>query len=291
MTDRRPLISIVLPVYNEEAALARDLEAIEQAMRASDYPYEVLVIDDGSTDRSAEIAAAKGARVIHHATNRGYGSAIRTGIREADGQIIVTTDADGSYPHSEIPSLLDRLDRHDLIVGARRSERGSARFLRTPAKRFIRWLACILTRAEIPDLNSGMRAFRKEIAQRYLNLLPPGFSCSATLTMIFLCEGYQVAYVPIDYHPRVGRSKFHPIRDTANFVSLVWRMIFYFNPLRVLGPLSLFLIGLSVAKAIHDLVAYRLHIATSTVLIFSLALQALVIGLVADLIIKRSRSG
>ncbi len=291
MTDPRPLVSIVVPVYNEEAALSRVLDAIEQAMQASGYPHEMLVIDDGCTDRSAEIAAAMGARVIRHATNRGYGSAIRTGIREAAGQIIVITDADGTYPNSEIPSLLDRLDRHDLIVGARRSEQGSARLLRAPAKRFIRWLARVLTRAEIQDLNSGLRAFRKEIAERYLNLLPPGFSCSATLTMIFLCEGYEVAYVPIDYYPRVGRSKFHPIRDTANFVALVWRMIFYFNPLRILGPLSVFLIALSVAKAIYDMVAYRFHIATSTVLMFSLALQSLVIGLVADLIIKRSRSG
>lgn len=291
MIDSKPQVSIVLPVYNEEAALRRDLQAIKQAMEASDYPYELLVIDDGSSDRSAEIATAEGAKVVSHGINRGYGSAIRTGILEAAGEIIVTTDADGTYPNSEIPCLLDRLDRHDLVVGARQTEEGSVRFLRGPAKWFIRRLACILTHAEIPDLNSGMRAFRREIAQRYLNLLPAGFSCSATLTMIFLCEGYKVAYVPIDYHPRIGRSKFHPIRDTSNFITLVWRMIFYFNPLRVLGPLSLALLGLTLGKAIYDIMAYRFHIATSTVLLFSLAIQSLVIGLMADLIIKRSRPG
>ena len=285
----RPLVSILLPVYNEEASLPGDLDATKKAMDASAYSYELLVIDDGSNDRSAEIAASRGARVVRHETKRGYGSAIRTGIGEAAGEIIVIMDADGTYPTSEIPRLLERLERHDLVVGARRGEEGSARFLRGPAKWFIRTLACFLTGAEIPDLNSGMRAFRKEIVDRYLKLLPPGFSCSATLTLIFLCEGYKVAYLPIDYYPRVGRSKFHPIRDTANFIALVWRMIFYFNPMRILGPLGLSLIVLSLGKATYDVIAYRFHIATSTVLIFSLAVQVLVIGLMADLIIKRSR--
>lgn len=289
MNDMTPHVSIVLPVYNEEASLPGDLESIQQAMGASGYPYELLIIDDGSSDRSAEIAAAMGVKVIRHGTNRGYGSAIKTGIRQSAGEIIVTTDADGTYPNREIPSLLKELGRHDLVVGARRSEAGSARLLRRPAKWAIRKLACFLTQTEIPDLNSGMRAFRKEIALRHLNLLPTGFSCSTTLSMIFLCEGYEVAYLPIDYAPRIGRSKFHPIQDTINFITLVWRMIFYFNPLRILGPLGLSLLGLSVGKAIYDVIAYRLHIATSTVLLFSLAVQSLVIGLIADLIIKRSR--
>ena len=285
----QPLVSIVLPVYNEEAALPLDLEAIDQAMRGSGLPYELLVIDDGSSDRSAEIAVAKGARVIRHGTNRGYGNAIKTGIREAAGKVIVTTDADGTYPNHEIPRLLQRLEDNDLIIGARRTEEGSSRLLRAPAKWIIKRLASLLAQAEIQDLNSGMRAFRKEIAARHINLLPPGFSLTATLTLVFLCEGYRVGYLPIDYYPRVGRSKFHPIRDTANFLSLVWRMIFYFNPLRVIGPISLLLIGLSAGKAIHDVLTYRFHIATSTVLLFSLAVQLLVMGLIADLIIKRSR--
>ena len=186
----------------------------------------------------------------------------------------------------ELVTLLDEDPTVDQVVGARTSEEGTLKFARVPAKWFVRKLAERLTNADIPDLNSGLRAFRREIALPYLKLLPPGFSCVTTITLAFLSNGHEVRYVPIDYAKRAGRSKFHFFSDAYRYVLQVLRMVMYFNPLKVLMPPALFLLGLGVAKAVYDLVVHTLHFANDTILIFVTGMILASLALLADLIVR-----
>lgn len=287
-----PLVSVVLPAYNEEAAIGDDLAAVQEALDRYGTPYEIIVVDDGSTDRTGAIAASyDGVRVIRHAQNRGTGAARTTGIRAAQGDIIVMTDADGTYPNRDIPRLLEAMAEADMVIGARKQEAGTWPWLRAPTKWFIRMLAQFLTGTRIPDLNSGFRAFKREIALRYLNILPNTHSWVSTITLAFLSDGYNVAYIPIDYYPRKGRSTFHPIADTYNYITLVVRSIMYFNPLKVFLPITglLFLVG--VIKFIRDLFVYGsvFYIPGITLLLLFMAVQVGVLGLLADLIVRRTK--
>jgi len=282
------LISIVIPVYNEEEAIGDDLDLIIETMEQSGLDYEVIVVDDGSSDSSPEIVRRRrGVRLICHPYNRGVGAARTTGVEQARGEIIVMTDGDGTYPNQDIPRLLSYLGEYDMVVGARSQERGTLRWLRAPAKLLIRLLASYLTGRSIPDLNSGFRAFRKELAQRYLNILPTSHSWVGTITIALLCDGYTVKYLPIDYYPRKGRSKFHPVLDTYNYLSLVVRSVAYFNPLKVFMPLSLILFLVGALKMGYDIFAYSFHFAPSTVILILTAIQVGTFGLLADLIVRR----
>ena len=284
------LVSIIIPVFNEEAAIGDDLDTIIATMRDSGYQYEIIVVNDGSTDRTVEIVSARDeVRLISHPYNRGTGAARTTGIREARGSIIVMTDGDGTYPNHEIPALVSFLGEYDTVIGARRHERGTVRWLRSPAKLFIRLLASYLTRVKIPDLNSGFRAFRKEMAERYSGILPTTHSWVATITIASLSDGYTVKFMPIDYYPRKGRSTFHPIADTYNYLSLVVRAVMYFDPLRIFLPVALSLLTLGVGKMVYDIFAYDFHFAPSTVTILLAAIQLGAVGLLADLIVRRQK--
>jgi glycosyltransferase involved in cell wall biosynthesis len=281
-------VSIVIPVYNEEGAIGDDLDTIIATMEGSGYTYEVIVVDDGSTDQTVDIARAKGVKVIQHPINRGTGAARRTGILQARGEIIVMTDGDGTYPNQDIPLLLEYLPAFDQVVGARTSEQGSFRFLRAPTKWFIRKLACYLTGMEIPDLNSGLRAFKREVMLRFLYLIPDGFSCVSTMTLAFLCNGYTIKYMPIDYYKRIGRSKFHPINDTYNYLLTVIRMVMYFNPLKIFLPSSFVLFLLGAAKTIYDNTVHH-RIRESDVIIVVVSIVIGMMGLLADLIVVQHR--
>jgi len=281
-------VSIVLPIYNEEAAIGDDLDLIKQTMDGTGRPYEIIVVNDGSTDRTVEIVSSRsGVRLIHHEQNRGTGAARTTGIKAAQGDIIIMTDGDGTYPNQDMPKLLQSMEQCDMVIGARTQEQGTLKWLRTPTKWFIRRLAAYLTETKIPDLNSGMRAFKKDIALKYLNILPNTHSWVSTITIAFLSDGHSVEYVPIDYHRRKGRSKFHPIKDTYNYITLVVRAVMYFNPLKVFLPLSLFLFTIGGVKLIRDVIIYYFHVPTSTVLIMLTAVQLGAMGLLADLIAKK----
>jgi len=277
-------------VYNEEEAIGDDLALILDAMKDSGYDYEVIVVDDGSTDRTAEIVRGfEEIRMIQHPYNRGTGAARTTGLRAARGDVVVMTDGDGTYPNQDIPRLLAEMEAHgwDMVVGARRREAGTVRWLRSPAKWFIRTLASYLTNTKIPDLNSGFKAFRRDLALRYLNILPTTHSWVSTITIAFLSDGYIVGYLPIDYYPRKGRSTFHPISDTYNYLSLVVRAVMYFEPLKVLLPVSLALFAIGGVKMIYDIFAYHFHFAPSTVIVILTAIQIGALGLLADLVAKR----
>ena len=283
-----PRVSIIIPAFNEEEAIAKDIDIIKDTMKKSAYEYEIIVVDDGSTDSTAQIAKDKGVILIQHKSNRGTGKAMMTGIKQAKGEIIVSTDADNTYPNHDIPRLLKEMEEYDMVVGWRQKESGTWRFLRSPVKLVIRKLAEYITRAKIPDLNSGLRAFRKDLALQYFNILPQGHSWVSTITVAFLSDNLEVKYIPIEYYPRVGRSKFHPIKDTYAYLMLVFRTVMYFRPLKIFFPLASLIFFWGFVRTIYD--ARVLHkIKESDIMIFLTGLIIFVLGFIADLVVKMSR--
>jgi glycosyltransferase involved in cell wall biosynthesis len=288
------LVSIVIPVFNEESAIGHDLDVLTQTMEASGYNYEIIVVDDGCTDRSVEIVTQyPQVRLVRHPYNQGTGAARSTGLRIARGDIVVMTDGDGTYPNHDVPRLLAAMEEkgYDMVIGARRREAGTRRWLRSPTKWFIRTLASYLTGVKIPDLNSGFRAFRREQAMEYLNILPRTHSWVSTITIAFLSHGYVVGWMPIDYYRRVGRSSFHPLTDTYNYLSLVVRAVMYFEPLKVFLPLTSMLFTIALAKWIRDMFVYRtvFYLPGMTLMLFFMAVQLGAIGLLADVLVKKVR--
>lgn len=287
-------VSIVLPCYNEAAHVVAELERITAALEASGYGYEILAIDDASTDdtlRRLEDAAPRfpAMRIIAFRRNGGSGTARRIGTQEARGELVVWTDADMTYPNERIPELVRILEEDgsvDQVVGARTSEQGTKKVLRVPAKWFIRKLAERLTHAQIPDLNSGLRVFRRSVALPYLRLLPPGFSCVTTLTLAFLSNQHDVMYVPIDYAKRAGQSKFHVVHDAYRYVLQVLRMVMYFNPLTVLMPIAMVLVVGGIVKGAFDIAVHPVRLATNTVLLIVSGLILGALALLADLIVR-----
>ena len=294
MLDHDLDVTIVLPVYNEAGHVRTELDRICRAMDASGQTYEVIVVDDGSQDGSvdelADVVDGERVRLIRFPHNRGSGSARRAGTSAARGRVTVWTDADLTYPNERIPELVKELEGGwDQVVGARTSEQGTAKAARVPAMWLIRRLAQYLVEQPIPDLNSGLRAFRTDVARQYLHQLPAGFSCVTTITMSFLANGYSVRYVDIDYAPRAGQSKFHWWKDTKRYATQVIRMVLSYNPLRVFLPLA-FVLGLvGTVKLGVDLVRYDFKPALNTMLILFAMFQLLVTGLLADLIVRVTR--
>ncbi len=283
-------VSVVLPIYNERGHLRTEIDRIQRALSSSPYTFEIIVVDDGSDDGSEDdLALIEDIHVIRHAHNRGSGTARRTGTTAARGRIVVWTDVDMTYPNDEIPMLVKELEGHDHIVGARRTEAGTQRFFRVPAKWFIRKLASYLTDTHIPDLNSGLRAFRRDVAMQYVHHLPSGFSCVTTLTMSFLSNGYSIKYVPIDYSPRAGTSKFHWWRDTKRYLLQVVRMSLSYNPLKVFLPLGLTFFTIGMGKLVYDWVDKDFRLAANTLLILLASLQAITVGLLADLVVRATK--
>ena len=228
-------------------------------------------------------------RLMPFHRNGGSGTARRIGTREARGRVVVWTDADMTYPNERIPELVRMLEDDpsiDQVVGARTSEEGTHKALRVPAKWVIRKIAETLTGTRIPDLNSGLRAFRRDVSLPYLRLLPPGFSCVTTLTLSFLSNQHDIRYVPIDYAKRAGTSKFHFVKDAYRYILQVLRMVMYFNPLKVLMPLALGLIALGFGKLVYDLVSNPFRIPGSTLLTILTGVQIAAVALLADLIVR-----
>jgi len=290
----RPYVTIVLPCYNEQDHVLDEIERISAAMDASGYSYELMAIDDKSTDQTlARLREAESKfehlRVVAFRRNGGSGTARRIGTHEANGEIVVWTDADMTYPNERIPELVRYLDDNpgvDQVVGARTSEQGTHKLLRVPAKWAIRKFAEWLSGSKIPDLNSGLRAFRREVSLPYLRLLPPGFSCVTTITLSFLSNQHTVDYLPIAYAQRAGHSKFHPLKDAYRYILQVLRMVMYFNPLKVLMPAALWLSGIGFVKGITDVVRYHFHLTTNTMLLFVTGLLIGAVALLADLIVR-----
>lgn len=286
-------ISIIFPAYNEEKAIVQVLDETVKVMRESGHDFEIIVVDDGSTDKTAKIARNKEVRIIRHKVNKGSGAARKTGILNAEGDIIVMLDADGTYPAKSIPELLKYTPEYDQVIGARNREEGTFRIIRQPTKWLLFKLASYLAKTKIPDLNSGLRAFRKDVALKYLYLVPDGFSCVSTITLMFICNGYSVKFIPIEYYKRIGKSKFQALIGTRDLIFTIIRITMHFNPLRIFLPLSSFLFIFGAVKTIYDVWFSSVKkMQSSDIVILVVAINILVLGLLADLIVtQRKKDG
>ncbi len=284
-------ISIIIPAYNEEETIGEVLSEINKIMEKSNWEYEVMVIDDGSSDGTGRIAKKRRSRLISHPRNMGYGAALKTGIRNAKHDTILIIDADGTYPAGEISKLLKEMNDYDMVVGARTGEKVKMPFFRRPAKFFLNRLASYLSERKILDINSGLRVFKKGIALKYFHILPAKFSFTTTLTLAFLSDDYSVKYIPIDYRRRKGRSKIRPLRDTWAFLLLIIRTIIYFNPLKVLLPLASLLFLFGIVILLYSKFVLQQVMDITVILLIVTSLLVALLGLIADLIVKRSIQG
>ncbi|MCI5220053.1 MAG: glycosyltransferase family 2 protein [Candidatus Electrothrix sp. LOE2] len=284
-------LSIIIPCYNEEGAVATTLKEI-QAKVNLDALSRIICIDDGSTDNTRmeieKVAARNSAvKLVCHATNRGYGASLKTGIRHAQSELVIIIDADGTYPIDNIKDLLKYAETADMVVGARTGTDVIYSRLRRIPKIFLKHYASWLSNYPIPDINSGLRIFRRSKALQFVKILPDGFSFTTTITLAMLINGDTVKYVPIGYRPRIGQSKIRPIRDTINFIQLIVRTGVYFAPLRVFMPLVTLLSAVFLASLTYDI--FWLDDITDKTLIFMFAsMNTLIFALLADMIDKRS---
>jgi glycosyltransferase involved in cell wall biosynthesis len=272
-------VSIIIPAFNEEQGLPRVLAALDDWKQRG---AEIVVIDDGSTDGTRAVAENAGVCVIHHRTNKGYGAALKSGIRAARGDIIVTMDSDGQHDPADIERLLQELKDADMVVGMR-GKGSHTPSLRKPGKWVLAQVANYLAETSIPDLNSGLRAVRVGTVKRFLHILPNGFSFSTTLTLALFKEGYNVAYVPITAAPRAGKSTVKPLRDGLNTILLIVRTIALFDPLKVFLPASalLFLVGIGY-WILDSFYVHRPNIPSGAVILLVSAVVVFMFGILAD---------
>jgi glycosyltransferase involved in cell wall biosynthesis len=240
-------LSIILPVYNEEKSIKKVIEDLINNIDSKKYNIEIIVVNDGSTDDTKSIAESCGVLIIDHPVNLGYGTALMTGIEKSNNEYIVTIDADGSYPVSEILKLLEYAEKFDLVIGARTGKEYHGTLIKYPARILFKWLAEFTAGVKIPDVNSGLRIFKKSAYKKLsLPLLCRGFSFSTTMTLSFLLTGLTVKFVPIKYLSREGHSKVRYIRDTLRTLQALTEVIIYYNPLKLILLLCVFPILFSV---------------------------------------------
>lgn len=282
-------VSIIIPAHNEERGIGPVLDEISAVMKSSGLDFEIIVVNDGSTDGTSGAASGRAnVRVLDLEVNMGYGAAIKQGLQIAAHELIAITDADGTYPATALPGLINAMDGHDMVVGARTGDSVAIPLIRRPPKWVLNQLANYLTSAKIPDLNSGLRVMRRSAMMRFMNILPQGFSLTTTITLAMLSNDLRVRFEPIDYHQRTGKSKIRPFADTLNFVTIILRTIMYFNPLKIFIPISAFLFLIGIMVLLYSGFVLGRVMDVTVIILISLSVQVAVMGLLADLIDKRS---
>ena len=283
-------LSIVIPIYNEEKNIERTIRTIRESLADKKIEYEIIAVNDGSTDRSLEtLKGIRDIKLIANKTNKGYGYSLKKGLRHASFDHVCIIDADMTYPAAEIPTMFAVYlnDKLDMLVGARTGKNVSYPWLKKIPKYFLNALANYVSSTKIPDLNSGLRIFNKSIALKYVHLYPNGFSFTTTITLCMLCGDYEVDYIPIDYYKREGKSKIKPIADTMNFFKLLLRISLYFNPFKFFTPIIFVFSIASVVIFLLDIIYLR-GLTKGAILFPVLTLLFFTLGLLADLVIKRT---
>jgi glycosyltransferase involved in cell wall biosynthesis len=268
-------VSVVIPAYNEEGAIA---EVVGRVRAQGDW-REVLVVDDGSADATADRAAAAGARVVRHPYNKGNGAAVKTGIREAQGDFVLLMDADGQHDPEDVHRLIAPLGAHDMVIGARSSRDQTA--TRAFGNALFQALASWLTGRPIPDLTSGFRAARRDRLLEFLHLLPNGFSYPTTSCLAFLKAGYNVAFEPVRARPRVGSSKIRVARDGVRFFLIILKIVTLYSPLKVFFPISAVAFLLGVAYGVWNVWMFQ-KIPMGSALLIQLAVVVFLFGLISE---------
>lgn len=289
--------SIVIPCYNERNAIRETLEEIFETLdQSNSTDIDIIVVNDGSTDGSEHLLNSlieemhdRPLTIVNHKRNRGYGASLKSGIRRSQSEYICITDADGTYPNSRIPDLLKiAYDRElDMLVGARIGNDVNYSKIRSiPKMILVPWVS-FLCGVDVPDMNSGLRVFRRNLALDFLKLLPDGFSFTTTITICLLRNKYLVEFTPIGYTKRIGKSHIKPVKDTLRFTQLILRTGMYFAPLRLLSPLFIGAAVLFVFSGIYDITVLS-NITDKTLLFGFTSLNIFMFALLADMIDKRS---
>jgi len=268
-------VSVVIPAFNEEEGIA----AVVAAVRAGRPWREVLVVDDGSTDRTAERAAGAGARVVRHPYNKGNGAAVKTGVREARGEVVLLMDADGQHDPVDADRIVAPVGVHDMVIGARSS--ADQDLVRALGNAVFRAVASWLTGRPIPDLTSGFRAARRDRLLEILHLLPNGFSYPTTSCLAFLKAGHNVAFEPIKARPRTSASKVRPARDGVRFLLIIFKIVTLYSPLKIFFPLSAMAFALGTGYAFWNVHTYG-KIPMGAALLIQLGVVVFLFGLISE---------
>lgn len=276
------MISVIVPAYNEAPSIRQTIEKLRLVMDSTKLTYELLVVDDGSTDETAQLAGNCGVRVIRQPANGGYGNALKTGLQHAQYDWCAIVDADGSYPFDQFPDLFRHIPAFDMVVGARTGVNYWGSWGKRIARKLLLLMVEFVLGRQIPDANSGMRVFRKEIALAHSRRISSGFSFTTTITLAFFLEGYFVKYVPINYLARTGRSKVKIWSDSLRTFQMLVQAILYYNPLKLFLMLC---ICLSCMGILAGLLGFLLINAAIGMFIFLLTLLiTLVIGAIGLLV-------
>jgi polyisoprenyl-phosphate glycosyltransferase len=289
------MISVVIPALNEQDEIGRTVTRLQQVLSGSGIDnFEVIVVDDGSRDETALRAEAAGARVLRHPHNVGYGRSLKDGIKAARNDTIIINDADGTYPIEAIPDLLACFDKgYDMVVGARSGENYRESLIKMPLRRLLRFIVEFTAGRSIPDINSGLRVFRRSAVTGYFDHLCDTFSFTTSMTLAYMMTGKFVAYIPIAYHKRVGKSKVRLFRDSMKTLQYIVEAAIYYNPLKMFGLMAFIVLGSSLVSFALALIA-KLNVffyvgvggIISSVIVFSLGLLAV---LLRQIMMKSSR--
>ena len=280
-------IAAVIPCYNEAIEVLNEtVSVIHKTLESKGVSFEIIVVNDGSKKSIKESSIHTPIKLLHHQTNKGYGSSLKTGIKNAQYDWIGITDADGTYPNHLFDELIDQSEGMDMVIGARKW--ADISWTRKIPKRLLTSFASFLSNQNIPDLNSGMRIFKKELAVQFWNLLPKGFSFTSTITMGALTNDHEVAFYEINYFKRIGKSSISPIQDTIVFFTLATRLALYFNPKKVFVPMSLVFMLFAILRGVRD---YYLvgSLGGLCLILFFFSFQFFFFGLIAEIINKTRR--
>jgi polyisoprenyl-phosphate glycosyltransferase len=280
------MLSVVIPAFDEVDAIGLVVRTVRETLADSDIaPFEIIVVDDGSRDRTQEAAVAEGAVVVRHLQNLGYGRSLKDGIQAARYDVIAITDADGTYPIKDLPRLFAIYRAgHHMVVGSRTGEHYQESLVKSPLRWILQHLVEYTASRKIPDINSGLRIFDRSQAIAYFPRLCDTFSFTTSLTLAFMMNGLYVTYVPIDYYKRIGRTKVRLLSDSLLTLQYIAEAAVYYNPLRIFMLLSMMLFGASVILIALNLVAHSVaffYIAIGCVL---MAIQTFASGLIAALL-------
>tara|TARA_Y100000310_G_scaffold336733_1_gene422065 strand:+ start:217 stop:1098 length:882 start_codon:yes stop_codon:yes gene_type:complete len=291
------MFTLLIPVFNEEQSIEQTVLSAKSTLEKLNEDFEIVAINDGSTDRTAEILAGLSIpeiKIVNHKQNRGYGASMKTGIRHSQGDVIGTTDADGTYPIEQLVPMLQimREKEADMIVGARTKKGVRIPLIRRPAKAIVNRLANTLVGMKIPDNNSGLRIFTRELAEKYMHLYPQGFSFTITITLASLTNDHIVEYYPIDYFKRQGKSSMssgiNGVKHFLNFLGLIVRIMTYFRPMRFFLWPSAVLMLMGVGTIIRT-IQLDSNISDAGMLLLLTGLQIGLFGLLAEVVVRHSQ--